>query len=257
MTVLAASRKLSFKRTAIWHFFPPVTMLHVIEPQSFINLPVAVDILARPVRLVIAKVAHKHIAIRVVERSLPLSLAAHPHAYILRPIWPYLRSKTVLLLRLDTQLSAIHASIADLKVAHFLNPLHRLICGGKRRTINNPLYKIEVLRIRESRGARALQKLECLLTAVVVLAVLSGVWQSIRVADEHLERTRFLFHNAGVACGVVWLSDKLGAILHRIARILLVRGRRSTHLVGVDLGRRAPTTVSVHTLTRVTHCFFF
>lgn len=149
MTVLASTGKLSFKRTAVWHFFPSVAVLHIIEPQPFINLAISVNIFSRAICLVIVEVAHEDVAIRVVERSLPFGLPAHPHPYVLRPVRPYLRSKTVLLLRFHFELAAIHATVTHLEVTHFFDTLHGFIGRWERRIVDNLFNEVEVLGIWE------------------------------------------------------------------------------------------------------------
>jgi hypothetical protein len=153
VTVLAASGKLPFERTAIRHFFPPVAVLHIVEPQPFVNLPVTVDVFSRAVGLVVVEVAHEDVAVRVVERSLPFGFPAHPHANVLCPVGPYLRSKTVLLLRFHVQLTAVDAPVTDLEVTDFLDPFHGLAVGRERRIVDNLFDEVEVLGIRE--GGRA------------------------------------------------------------------------------------------------------
>jgi len=152
MAVLSATGKLSFERTAVRHFFPPVPMLHIIEPQPFVHLAVAVDVFSRPVSLVVVEVAHEDIAIRVVERSLSFGFPAHPHSDVLRPVGPYLRSKTVLLLRFHVELTAVHAAVTYLEVTYFLDTFHGLTVHGERRIVDNLFNKVEVFGIRQGRG---------------------------------------------------------------------------------------------------------
>ena len=89
----------------------------------------------------------------------------------------------------------------------------------------------------------------------MVLLISLRVGKSIRVTDKHRETTRLLLHNAGIACRVVGLSDKLGTVLDRIGGVLLVGGGGGADFVGVDFGGGAAAAVSVNRLTRVTHCF--
>jgi hypothetical protein len=149
VTVLASTGKLSFERTAVWHFFPSVAVLHIIEPQPFIYLPVAVNVFSRAVCLVVVEVAHEDITIRVVERSLPFGFPAHPHPNVLRPVGPYLRSKTVLLLRFHVELTAIHAPVTNLEVTHFLDTFHGLAVRREWCIVDNLFNEVEVLGIRE------------------------------------------------------------------------------------------------------------
>ena len=151
MTILTPTGKLSFKTTAVWHFFPPVAMLHIIEPQPFINLPIPVHVFSRAIRLVIVEVAHEHVPIRVVERSLPFCLSTHPHSDILGPVWPYLSTKTVLLLRLHFELTGIHTPVTYLEITDFFNSFHSFAGGGKRCVVDNLFDEIEVFSIREGR----------------------------------------------------------------------------------------------------------
>jgi len=122
-------------------------MLHIIEPESFVNLAVSVNILALTICFVIVEIAHENITVSVIEGTLSFGFALNPHADVFRSVWPDLRPETVLLLGLHFKLSAVNTAVTNLKIADLFDPIHRFIRSGKFSGVDYVLYKVEIFSI--------------------------------------------------------------------------------------------------------------